>query len=232
MLNFNKALNIDSYQTVSTNDLLDLAKAKFSDQLDFSKLTQINGWGSTSVSEVPFRMHSTIGSDQIVPKMLICNSMNREKALTIAMGVFRLVCSNGLVVGDTSMNQRIIHRAGPKVANFLETFEEKVAAAIRNIQKSIGEVVNLTDIKIASPRQAFDHLAAQGVLTTRSHSSLLDQLENDDFRSEDRAHLDNVWGILNLANEALESNRVSRSTPMSLYERNRRIVPSLLKIAA
>ena len=232
MLNFNRAGHHETYKTVATSDLLTIIREKFSDSLDIESVSEIQGYGTTSICEIPFHIRSKVSVDDVIPRLLIANSLNRESSLNIALGIFRLVCTNGLVVGHTTMSQRIIHRSGPKIANFLETFTDSVEAAITRLNDGIAEVNELVDIKIPDARSAIDFLADLDILTVRAHAQIVQQFDNDDFRPEDRVHLGNAWGILNVANESLELSRTARSTPISVYQRNRRIVPALRSLVA
>lgn len=50
---------------------------------------------------IRFRKDSDIQKDDIFPEGILINSHDRTTALTFMMGFFRLVCANGLVVGES-----------------------------------------------------------------------------------------------------------------------------------
>ena len=50
-----------------------------------------------------------VGDDVINPTITVFNSYNKKFAYKVIFGAFRIVCSNGLIVGDIFMNYRKEH---------------------------------------------------------------------------------------------------------------------------
>lgn len=53
-------------------------------------------------------------------RVLALNSVDGKSLLTLMLGWYRFVCANGMVVGTTSMNWRMAHRAGPEPGGISE----------------------------------------------------------------------------------------------------------------
>ena len=68
-------------------------------------------------------------------QLMLVNSHDGSTSLRIMLGVYRVVCSNGLIIGKTINERRVLHRG----ADFLP----KVYAAISDI---IGETNKLADV--------------------------------------------------------------------------------------
>lgn len=76
---------------------------------------------------------------------LVTNSHSGDSSIRINLGVYRLVCSNGLVVGDNMLEWRVPHRG--------KTFREKIAASIDELVAAAPEikrrVIKMQSIKLS-----------------------------------------------------------------------------------
>src|SRR5690606_2028893 len=62
------------------------------------------------VHEVDFRRPEDIGrKDGEAPRLIFINSYDGSRKAQLMIGVFRFVCSNGLVVGDVFQQQKFLH---------------------------------------------------------------------------------------------------------------------------
>ena len=65
----------------------------------------------------------------LVPEVIINNSYDGTKALNIRIGIFRFVCSNGLIAGHNLVpNLQVMHHNGSwgnEINNFIDTYETK-----------------------------------------------------------------------------------------------------------
>jgi hypothetical protein len=204
---------------------------RFSDTLDLDRVTYKQGYGTTQIVEVPFKMTELVGGDTVIPKLVLVNSMNRESSLKLIMGVFRLICSNGMIVGDSVLNQKVRHRTGPNMNEFLENFEDNIKVAIGNLNPALEELNGLVDLKIDNHFQILRDLQEQGIITKRAFNYLSEQLALNDMRREDRIHSGNAWGLWNLANEALTRTATRRTSVASSFERNIKLVPAIRELA-
>lgn len=90
----------------------------------------------------PFAPHSVIVKNQewkqvddYIPQMLIINSHNKQKPFSISLGLYRLVCSNGLVVGSTIESYRQKHIGDFDVNELIQN--------IHNMSNRLPDVANL-----------------------------------------------------------------------------------------
>ncbi len=84
--------------------------------------------GHYSMHEIDFRLPQHIGADakkvgQEVPRVLFLNSYDGSRKAQLMAGVFRLVCSNGLVAGEAFTKQKFIH---------MGNYQEDLIKAIRD----------------------------------------------------------------------------------------------------
>lgn len=82
---------------------------------------------------VRLRHESQLGNSENVPEIVLVNSHNGASAYQLRAGIFRIVCSNGLIAGDESFSQRVRHQGD--VVN-------KVVEATHFVAKQIPDVMN------------------------------------------------------------------------------------------
>ena len=84
-----------------------------------------------------------IGEDQL--EILIKNSYDGRSKLNVSLGIYRLVCSNGLVVGETfeSISQKHI---GQNIEMELENKYEKLVAQAGRLSTTVEKLKNSTGI--------------------------------------------------------------------------------------
>lgn len=83
--------------------------------------------GAFGVHEVDFRRPKDIGRrDGEAPRLIFLNSYDGSRRAQLMSGVFRFVCSNGLVVGDVFQQQQFLH-LGDYVDQLLEQIRESAA---------------------------------------------------------------------------------------------------------
>lgn len=157
----------------------------------------------------------------IVPQLLLRNANNRASALSINIGFFRMICSNGLFVGTATFTQRVIHRVGPKSAAFLESVEDSVQAAIAPILDGslAAEVHYLESIPVPydDGLQAIYSLNAPD--RVKVHAALR---WSQPIRTEDTER--SLYSLLNIVNE---SNRLYSGLNKASMERNIKLAEDL-----
>lgn len=98
--------------------------------------------------------HTEVG--ETIPELLLMNSHNGTAGYRLQGGIFRLVCSNGLVISDVDYGKiHIRHRKG-------EMMKDQLIAASRNISKSTAmaaEVMDEWKTLNLTERQAKDYAA-------------------------------------------------------------------------
>jgi hypothetical protein len=82
---------------------------------------------------------SALNVGQTIPELLLMNSHNGTAGYRLHGGIFRLVCSNGLVISDVDYGTiHIRHRKG-------EMMKDQLIAASRNISKSTAKAAEVMD---------------------------------------------------------------------------------------
>lgn len=87
------------------------------------------------VHEVDFRRPEDIGrKDGEAPRLIFINSYDGSRRAQLITGVFRFVCSNGLVVGDVFQQQKFLH-LGDYASQLLEQIKESAAQSHRVFER-------------------------------------------------------------------------------------------------
>jgi hypothetical protein len=138
-----------------------------------------------------------------VVELLLFNSHDRSKSFTISAGIYRYVCSNGLVIADSVFESYKIKHLGDKnndVENAVNRITQVKPKLLNKISKF--ENINLNQIE----KEAF----MQSVLPLRFEKHL--QLDNNNellipLRAEDEK--DDLYTVLNILQENLLSSKIS-----------------------
>jgi hypothetical protein len=67
-----------------------------------------------------------VGQDKVELTAYLINSYKGETSFSIGFGLYRLVCSNGLVIGNSLFQAKARHVVGPKVELVLGKLEEEL----------------------------------------------------------------------------------------------------------
>jgi hypothetical protein len=103
----------------------------------------------TTKHMIRFR-HKEFGDDGIngnVPEILFVNSHDRTCSLNFHVGIFRTICSNGLIVADTTFSKFRVRHMGTKfseVKHMITTITENLPTVFNTISKF--QDVTLNDI--------------------------------------------------------------------------------------
>jgi len=163
--------------------------------------------------------------DGMLPQITVINSVDKSSAFKIVGGVFRLVCTNGLVAGTIFDSERIIHRQGPTFERKYNSLPERIVALIE-------------DTVVAA--QAFEELATQELTAdqmvaitgnlTMSRKAKAKTIENillpETRRTADQG--DNVWSLFNLVNENLRKY----SSTAAYTKHNEKLLENIQLLAA
>ncbi len=200
-----------SYALVPTQGLIDrvdhVLNASGLEVAKVKLLAQRRGLGSTHAIEYTLEQTLSIQGDNIKPRIVVINSFNGEKALTVLCGMFRLVCSNGLVVGTSLYRERAIHTQGETLDNKLAGLESNVQNALTWIRNSMGDSIS-EFLAIPTPIEAQERIVRGLKLSNKLTDTLIHQFNNPrSLRISDQAG--NAWSTYNVINEAIA--RSSRS---------------------
>lgn len=137
---------------------------------------------------------ATVGD--LLPQLIFTNSHNGIKKMTMDTGIYRLVCSNGLVV-PTSITQSLsikhLDLGDSTTDTIVNSFYEKVPIIMNNIDRMRNKI--LTDDEIDN----FTYNALQIRFTNAVGININDVVKP--LRLEDNS--DDLWTVFNVVQEKL-----------------------------
>jgi len=176
--------------------------------------------------------------DEAYPRILLTNSHDGMQSFRFSVGIFRLVCSNGLVVADEKFNDfRIKHKG--------YTFDELrdvVSQAVKDLPNKV-EVMNQMRNRILSEEEkqklAIDALLIRaGVKTLEYDRETIDEIL-EPKRKEDQG--DDLWRVFNVVQEkiingdfhaALVGAKVRKVRKIKSFEKDIQVNKDLFKLAS
>lgn len=128
----------DDYKLVSNKRLIDAVKPSV-ERLG-GKLVEVNMFGGLARTSYKFRFNNNIGvlGDKLFPEIIIKNSYDGTVGIHIIAGVFRLICTNGLIVGtivDESNNKHLVRNKN------IELLEKNMDETIDKMNSLMGGIV-------------------------------------------------------------------------------------------
>ena len=138
-----------------------------------------------------------------VVELLLFNSHDRSKSFTISAGIYRCICSNGLVIADSIFNSYKIKHLGDKENDVIDAVS-KITQIKPKLLSKISKFENI--ILNQDEKEAF----LQSAIPLRFNEHL--ELDNPNelltpLRIEDEK--DDLYTILNILQENLLSSKVS-----------------------
>lgn len=212
----NKYKYVDSFDVLES---LELTGAEI-DSIKF------NRHGKSSKHLIDIRLKETIQvfGDSVIPRLLLVNSYNGECAFSIRVGVFRLVCSNGLIVGTETFHQRLVHLDTLDFDDKLKTIQEAANDALKYMRMSMANEIVEKMGKYLTPDKQHDVVDGLG-LSKRIIKSIHSKLECP--RLEDSSNT--TWSLYNIINEAI---REASRSPLRNEEKNFDLMSKVVKLAA
>lgn len=170
---------------------------------------------------------ATVGD--LLPQLIFTNSHNGIKKMTIDTGIYRLVCSNGLVV-PTSITQSLsikhLDLGDSTTDTIVNSFYEKVPIIMNNIDRMKNKI--LTDDEIDN----FTYNALQIRFTNAVGININDVVKPS--RIED--YSDDLWTVFNVVQEKLIRGGIQlpskrRSRPINNFVNDNNINTKLWELA-
>ena len=146
--------------------------------------------------------------DDAFPQILLTNSHDGKAAFNFRVGIFRLVCSNGLVISDADFSNVSIRH----INYTFETLQTKIQEVIAKLP-GLVQKINLFKSTQLTETQMIDFAAKASALRTKQRVNVLDLLSAE--RDEDRGN--DLWLVFNRVQEKLlggsykAGNRKARS---------------------
>lgn len=170
---------------------------------------------------------ATVGD--LLPQLIFTNSHNGIKKMTIDTGIYRLVCSNGLVV-PTSITQSLsikhLDLGDSTTDTIVNSFYEKVPIIMNNIDRMRNKI--LTDDEIDN----FTYNALQIRFINAVGININDVVKP--LRIEDNS--DDLWTVFNVVQEKLIRGGIQlpskrRSRPINNFVNDNNINTKLWELA-
>ncbi len=176
---------------------------------------QLLGWGVTEVKEVKarrnagYQKHLVIfrnndimidgkDGDTVFPQILLTNSSDGKNAFTFRAGLFRLVCSNGLVISTQDFADLKIRHMGYD----FEELQKTINAMVEKLPLTVESMNKFKQIKL-NEEQILDF--AKKALEIRFGEEEMNRIKIDynEFitptRKEDEGN--DVWSVFNVVQE-------------------------------
>lgn len=173
------------------------------------------------------------GTSDMTAKLYLSNANNGTRAFRIAIGFLRLVCSNGLVVGQSYFNERIVHRNTEKTKQRVSELPTKIQYAIECIARGdiMQPVFDMQEIELTD-EQAISVIGSLPVSDSTKSLSIRTWLADKNTyvqrREADRANT--AWSLYNITNEAMR--RIHGSNTLVYNNGNEKLMDEVLFLSS
>ena len=184
--------------------------------------------------------------DDSFPRIIMTNSHDGLQAFKFSVGIFRLVCSNGLVVADEKFSDFKIRHKGYTFAELRNV----VAKAVKDLPSKV-EVLNKMRTKILTKDQkeklALDAMLIRAGITPDTDKAKKFEYDKetiediiDPKRNEDKG--DDLWKVFNVIQEKITQGefhaalkgaetKVRKVRKIKSFEKNLEVNKKLFKLA-
>jgi len=169
------------------------------------------GWQVTKAQEVKsrkykgFQKHVVVfrnpdimikgkDGDDAFPQILLTNSHDGKAAFNFRVGIFRLICSNGLVISDADFNNVSIRH----INYTFETLQTKIQEVIAKLP-GLVQKINLFKSTQLTEAQMTDFATKAATLRTKQRVNVMDLLNAE--RTQDTGN--DLWVVFNRVQEKL-----------------------------
>lgn len=199
----------ERYRFVPTIHVLDLLRDQgFHPVKAVQSRSRIEGKGDFTRHMVRLRHTNYLqapGSE--IPELILSNSHDGSGAYRFNSGIFRLVCSNGLVVASADFGGISVNHSGGK--DFNERVIDATFRIVEDTPKTLAKIEEWKAIPLTGPQQTAFATAA---LEIRDAETQIDPAEVlTARRPEDRPAADgsrDLWKTLNVTQEAMTKGGV------------------------
>tara|TARA_B100000035_G_scaffold313667_1_gene327902 strand:+ start:1505 stop:2335 length:831 start_codon:yes stop_codon:yes gene_type:complete len=179
------------------------------------------GWGVVNAQQVKARKNTTKGfqkhlltfrnpdvvingadGDTVFPQILLTNSHDGKNAFTFTAGLFRLICSNGLVVADQKFEDVKMRHMGYT----FEDLQVQIKEMVERLPLTVESMNRMKSIELTTDQMK--DLAHKSLTTRFTEEQLkvvdinLDEIINP-VRDEDKGN--DLWSVFNVIQEKIIS---------------------------
>lgn len=163
----------------------------------------------------------------ITPSIKAFNSHDGTSAFRVAIGVNRLVCSNGMTITETQFSERIIHRKGSTLEEALEALPEVIRKAIHYIQFNLLPFFDqLQDTPVTPAQMLFiiEELRIPKKVKKRAAEAVVNQRIRPTYDQDN-----SLFSLYNFVNQFVRE--APRSTPNSRERVEQRLLSDIVSLA-
>lgn len=145
----------ERYTYIPTVDVIEgMMRAGFQPFSASQSRSRIEGKAEFTKHMIRFRHDSATGTEQmmvgdVVPEVVLVNSHDGTSAYKLIAGLYRLVCSNGLMVSESEIDSISIMHKGNAIPEVIEGSYKLIESS----QKTLGTVQNWTALQLTAGEQ-------------------------------------------------------------------------------
>ena len=182
--------------------------------------------------------------DDSFPRIIMTNSHDGMQAFKFSVGIFRLVCSNGLVVADEQFSDFKIKHKGYTFGELRDVVNQAVADLPNKVQV-LNDMKNRTLTQDEKNKLALDSMLVRAGIEPGSEKATKFNYDDetiedilDPKRKEDKG--DDLWRVFNVIQEkitqgefhaALRGAKVRKVRKIKSFEKDIKVNQELFKLA-
>ena len=185
----------------------------------------------------PDIMINSADGDNAYPRILLTNSHDGMQAFKFSVGIYRLVCSNGLIVADEEFSDFKIKHKGYSFSELRSVVRQAVEDLPNRVQV-MNDMKNRILSEDEKRKMALDAMLIRaGVKELEYDEETLDEILEPQ-RSEDKG--DDLWRVFNVIQEkitqgdfhaALTGAKVRKVRKIKSFEKDMKVNKELFKLA-
>src|SRR3990167_4678155 len=215
----------DKYRFIPTiNVVTALQDSGFHPVRAMQSRSRVPGKAEFTKHMIRFRRAGDYNVNDIIPEIILVNSHDGTSAYKISMGLYRLVCSNGLTVADTAISNiiRFTHRGAHDLCREVIDVSAEVMAESPKVLTTVNlwKTINLTMAEQTAFAESVKNLNYSTIEI--KPDSLLSARRLEDYRSKEDNTRD-LWRTYNVVQENVIRGGVMGRTANNRLRRTRQI---------
>jgi len=190
--------NSERYGHISSLDVL----SAIDSLIDMDSLRLNRGRGQGTYHELTARLKHepvSIGGDTVYPTIHLYNSYAGESPVKLFIGMYRVICSNGLVVGSSIFKAEARHIKGPKLDSILNRLNVQLGEGIAKLETIVSNVQLLDNV--ACDRTTVERILDESKLSFKAYHRALNAYAKPKRQADVG---DSAWRVYNRVQETLD----------------------------
>lgn len=163
------------------------------------------------------------------PRIYVRNSYAGESALTVRVGFYRLICANGMMVGTTHFNGRILHLESgikqlPQLRQAVQDAIEWCTTGLPALADRLNQLV-LTPVQVSTILASIKASSRLAEAVSYRLQYPLTSIRAEDRRPDGTLTAWNIWNIVN------EVQRVHSRSPLRQLDTNANLLQVVEEVA-